>query len=93
MTDTLDVTPIYGWGWFMDEPTSTPEVPAPFTIRAASSDERVWEGAVTTPGHPFEGHQVLLSKRHVAWDGHVNVKVREGPSGRVLASGFAVVAM
>lgn len=75
----------------MEEATSIPEVPAPFTIRAASSGEQVWEGVVTTLGHPFEGHQVLLSKRHVAWDGHVNVKVREVLSGRVLASGFALV--
>ncbi|WP_339933411.1 hypothetical protein [uncultured Brevundimonas sp.] len=92
MTDTLDVTPIYGWGWVLDEATSIPEVPAPFTILAASSGERIWEGVVTTPGHPFEGHQVLLSKRHVEWDGNVNVKVREVLSGRVLASGFALVA-
>jgi len=77
----------------MDEATSIPEVPAPFTIRAASSGERVWEGVVTTPGHPFERHQVLLSKRHVEWDGHVNVKVREVPSGRVRASGFALLAV
>ena len=93
MTDTLDVAPIYGWGWIMDEATSIPEVPAPFTLGSVTSGEHVWEGIVTTRDHRFEGHQVLLSKRHVEWDGHVNVKVREVSSGRSLASGFALVAV
>ena len=81
-TQTIDVTPLYGWGWVVAGERCF-EVPEPFTIRLKHAEVNCWSGVVLDEGHEFEGQHVELSQRHVDWTGAVNIVVKPlSPTGR-----------
>jgi hypothetical protein len=71
-------------------------VPEPFHADVAPKTE-IWfeksvitlRGTVVEPSHPLDGYSVLLSPRHVDWDGDVNIKLTSA-AGRQLA-GFGAI--
>ena len=81
---TLEVRPIPGWQWSDTDPkTAWDYVPPPFHAELMpevrvwnDQEERTLTGRIAEPSHPLDGYTVLLSQRHVDWDGHVNVSLR-----------------
>lgn len=89
-TPTLEVRPIYGWGWVI---TGQPrfEPPAIFSIGVDGSEASQCSGLVLTLGHEFYGQRAVLSQRHAGWDGNVNILV-EGEDGTAQhSSGFGLI--
>ncbi|HEY0114366.1 MAG TPA: hypothetical protein VGB54_01465 [Allosphingosinicella sp.] len=66
------VEPGYGWGW--TDGRDTLEAPQPFEAVVESMGDEL-HGEVRDPGHPYNGCPVVLSRRHIPWDGQVNVEI------------------
>lgn len=81
-TQTIDVKPIYGWGWVIAGERRF-EVPEPFTLQLEHAEAKRWTGVVLDEDHEFEGQRVELSQRHVDWSGAVNIVIEPlTPAGR-----------
>ena len=82
----LTVKPIYGYGWSGAVSGCTRDTPLPFSARVTGAPDTGWTGNVEMSGHEFDGQAISLTKRHILFDGVVNVEI-EG-----LATGWASVA-
>ena len=97
MSRVIELRPFYGWGWADTEGEAAwDDVPKPFRADVTPKIEvwfekavRTLQGTVAEQSHPLQGYSVLLSQRHVDWDGDVNVTLRS-PEGREL-KGFATI--
>jgi hypothetical protein len=87
---TLDVKPIYGWGWVIAGEHRFEE-PQPFSMILRDNQQTRWEGIVQTEGHEFEGMSVTLSQRHLEWDGTVNVEVQPIDGDSNPSFGYAMI--
>jgi hypothetical protein len=79
----IEVRPSYGWGWANTEGAAWDHVPDPFHADVTPKTEiwydqpvRTLQGEVVEEFHPQNGYSVLLSQRHVDWDGDVNITLR-----------------
>ena len=89
--ESLDVTPVYGWGWVIaGEPRA--EVPEPFTLRLEERGPPRWIGTVLGVHHEFAGRRALMSQRHTDWDGHVNIVIEPTDEASEASTGFGTVA-
>jgi hypothetical protein len=95
---TIEVHPIPGWGWADSTGAAWDYTPEPFRADVISKTE-VWcerpiptlQGTVAEQAHELSGYSVMLSRRHVEWDGYVNVTLRSN-QGREIR-GFGSVDM
>lgn len=86
----IEVTPIYGWGWVTGSETLL-QVPEPFKLQINESDGNRWTGTIVADGHEFGGRTAILSRRHVEWDGHLNIRVEpDHPTGQA-STGYGTV--
>jgi hypothetical protein len=88
---TIKVIPIYGWGWMISG-KSRFEEPAPFTLQLECVRPGRWTGIVLDETHEFHGQRVRMSKRHVDWDGYVNIVVEPCDPAEPTSTGFGIVS-
>ena len=92
MGQTINLRPIYGWGWVSGSGESR-DVPTVFSVKLYETAPGRWKGTVASPEHEFFEMVAELTQRHSEWDGDVNVRLRQGGSDDLyLAAGFAQVA-
>jgi hypothetical protein len=73
-----------GWQWSDTDPTTEWDyVAPPFRAEVTPKIEvrydkpiRTLQGRVVEKAHELNGYSVLLSQRHVDWDGDVNITLR-----------------
>ena len=93
----IAVRTIPGWQWSDTDPhTAWDDVPLPFRADVEPKTEvwqekpvRTLQGNVSERSHALDGYSVMLSKRHVDWDGTVNITLRSD-DGRELR-GFGII--
>lgn len=90
--EEIQVSPIYGWGWFEEDGGSI-DVPPAFRLKIDLQTDGRLDGVIVTPEHRFVGFVTELTKRHVDWDGCVNVRLRRNAERDWSASGFAMIEM
>jgi hypothetical protein len=80
---TIEVRPFYGWGWADSQEAAWDHVPEPFQANVTQKIEiwydepvRTLQGTVAEASHELSGYSVLLSQRHVDWDGDINITLR-----------------
>ena len=86
-----------GWQWSDTNPeTGWDYVPPPFHAAVTPKTEvwhdkpmRTLQGTVAEKAHELNGYSVLLSPRHMEWDGDVNITLRSS-DGREL-HGFGAI--
>jgi hypothetical protein len=87
---TIEVRPFYGWGWADTADAPWDYVPEPFHANVMPKTE-IWfekpiptlQGTVAEDRHELDGYSVMLSPRHVEWDGDVNITL-QSTEGREL---------
>ena len=73
------IEPIDGWGFFERDGDLQPAFEAEMREIGAGPFvfDRGWAGFATTTGHPYLGKHIVMTPRHVEWDGMVVLHVHD----------------
>jgi hypothetical protein len=93
----VSIEPIDGWGFFERDQVLRPRFEADVSEVGAGPlvYDHGWSGFAESSSHPYSGKHVLMTPRHVEWDGvvvlHVHDDDKMAEDGMVF-SGMAVTA-